>query len=334
MIPVGVGLYPNAPASELVELGVHAESLGYETVWVCDSQLLWREAYVTLGALAASTNRIRLGTAVTNPITRRLTVTASAMCTLGELSGGRAILGIGVGDSALRTEGLVPATVDELAAAIAQLRLLMGGKTANIDAGHEVTIGFAPTTHIPVFIAAAAPRMLKRAGAVADGVILMNGVHADLVGPAIERIHAGATEVDRDPSDIKIVVWAAGAVSDEDPTAARQVVKYNVARAVMRPMPGDRRPDVETVRVAVARHYDYAQHGDPAADVSALIPDELVERYAFAGSSEEVITQLERLGALGVHEAAIAIPRAIGELTPERALDSLAETLSLSGRSA
>ena len=84
-----IGIYPTAPAAEVIRLARRAEDLGFQAAWIGDSQCLWREAHVTLGALGASTSRIRLGTSVTNPRTRHVTVTASAAYTLAELTGGR-----------------------------------------------------------------------------------------------------------------------------------------------------------------------------------------------------------------------------------------------------
>ena len=82
---VSLGLYPDVAAGDVVRTGVLAEALGYHGVWLADSHLLWREPYMILGALAARTRTIRLATAVTNPLTRHPTVTASAFCTLAGL---------------------------------------------------------------------------------------------------------------------------------------------------------------------------------------------------------------------------------------------------------
>ena len=83
-----------------------AESLGYTVAWFADSQLMFREVYVTLVAVAASTRRIRLGTSITNPVTRHPTVTASAASSLDEVSSWRFTLGLARGDSSVMTIGL------------------------------------------------------------------------------------------------------------------------------------------------------------------------------------------------------------------------------------
>ena len=88
-----------------------AEESGFDLLGVADSQSVFRELYVALTLAALNTRRVRLGPLVTNPLTRHLVVTASAISSIDELSGGRAMLGIGSGDSAIFTLGAPPATV-------------------------------------------------------------------------------------------------------------------------------------------------------------------------------------------------------------------------------
>src|SRR4029079_11474353 len=85
-----------------IELTRAAEAAGFEYGWLFDSHVLWRDPYSPLTLVNRVTERMRLGTCVTNPGTREPTVTASALATLDELSGGRMDLGIGRGDSARR----------------------------------------------------------------------------------------------------------------------------------------------------------------------------------------------------------------------------------------
>ena len=123
----GAVLFPSSAIQSELHLATTADELGYSHVWFGDSQLIWREAYITLGAAALRIRHAVLGPAVTNPATRDLSVTASAMATLHELTGGRCVLGIGIGDSALRTLGRKRTTVDTLETAIRGIRGLLGG---------------------------------------------------------------------------------------------------------------------------------------------------------------------------------------------------------------
>src|SRR5919108_2675515 len=123
----GIGLWGSLDARTLLDEVRLVERLGYDALWIGDSQLLWREAYVLLGAAAALTSRVRLGIHVTNPVTRHPTVTASAMLTLQEASGGRALVGVGVGSTAVRTLGQQPVSRAELARWVELLRALATG---------------------------------------------------------------------------------------------------------------------------------------------------------------------------------------------------------------
>src|SRR5947207_5411203 len=128
-VPLSLGLFPIEPPMRMVALAQLAEELGYSCVWVGDSQMIWREAYVMLGALAQATSRIGLATGVTNPVTRDPAVVAAALETLQELSGGRARLGIGLGDSSVETLGWRPARLADLERAVRDIRTLVAGES-------------------------------------------------------------------------------------------------------------------------------------------------------------------------------------------------------------
>jgi 5,10-methylenetetrahydromethanopterin reductase len=101
----GVGLFPPEPLEKMIDLAKLSEELGFTHVWVGDSHLIWHEAYVNMTAVALHTTRVKIGTGVTNPLTRHPSVVASAYATLEEYSPGRMIVGIGLRDSPSRPWG-------------------------------------------------------------------------------------------------------------------------------------------------------------------------------------------------------------------------------------
>src|SRR5918911_1923349 len=125
---LSLGLFPTEPPRRLLELIRLAEDLGYHTLYLGDSQMIWREAFSLLGAAALATSRIRLGPGVSNPVTRDPAVLAAAIETLVELAGPRIVLGIGAGDSSLRTLGKQPASLKQLEASIDLIRGLLAGQ--------------------------------------------------------------------------------------------------------------------------------------------------------------------------------------------------------------
>ena len=92
-----------------------AEEAGYSHAWFVDSQILWQDCFVYMTHALAQTERIVVGTAVTNPYTRHVTTIASTFATLAGLHPGRLACGIGRGDSAVRTMGLNPVKTSMLA---------------------------------------------------------------------------------------------------------------------------------------------------------------------------------------------------------------------------
>src|ERR671925_1762996 len=109
----GITLKPDMTPDRAVALTRQAEEAGFGYGWLFDSHVLWLEPYPLLTMMALNTRRMRLGTCVTNPATRDPTVTASALATLNDISGGRVDVGIGRGDSARRGIGRKPVTLAE-----------------------------------------------------------------------------------------------------------------------------------------------------------------------------------------------------------------------------
>ena len=86
-----------------------AEALGWDFAFVPDSQRRRHDTYVLLAFAARITSTIRLGPLLANPVTRHASVTASSIATVDQVSDGRALLGLGIGDTAVRLAGLKPA---------------------------------------------------------------------------------------------------------------------------------------------------------------------------------------------------------------------------------
>ena len=114
MLDFGVTVLPDPPYQRLVELIVKAEQLGFDSGWTYDSPILWQEPYPLITLLADKTSTMRIGMCVTNPVTREPAVTASAHATLQDISGGRMVLGMGRGDSAVRVMGRKPTPIADV----------------------------------------------------------------------------------------------------------------------------------------------------------------------------------------------------------------------------
>ncbi len=306
MFSTGVGLFPTEPVDTLRRYTHLAEELGYRNVWFGDSQNIWRESSTVMGACAVGTERIIFGTGVTNAVTRHPSLLASSWATLHEMTGGRAALGIGTGDSSLRTMGLKPLKLAELESSIADLRTLFRGEpVTEATSGADFRLAYLrEPADIPVYIAASAPKILQMSGRIADGVIVLVGTADQFIQGALDRIEAGAKESGRTLDDLHIVLWTPTAI-DSDPHKARDLVRAHVSRVVIRPLPAEVDPAMQAAIEKIRSSYDYYHHMDTEADHADLVPDDLVDLFALAGTPEECATRLRRIRDLGVDQVSI-----------------------------
>lgn len=299
-IAFNVVLFPTEPASETVRLGKLAERLGYEGLWVGDSHIIWRELYVLLGALASETRRIRIGSGVTHPHVRHLTLTASAFVTLGELAKGRVRMGIGIGASGPINIGVKRASVAELENAVLNLRKLFKGEAVQFD-GKEMRLMFAPNYEVPIYISASVPRTRELAVRIGDGVI--GGGRKDVIGGWVESIRKGLKQAGRDAGSVKTVSWIPCSIA-KDERVAREAIKPHVARvgwtSFAKMVREGQRVDEEDRRAAerIDREYDFSHHMGP--EHSRLVPEKWVDIFAVAGTPAQVRVKIDDIIKSGV----------------------------------
>ena len=291
----GVGLYGTENARQSVSLARQAEILGYDRVWVGDSHMIWREVYALLGAIAATTRSLEIGPGVTHPQVRHLTVTASAMATLNELAPGRTILGIGVGATGPENIGMKPVKVEEFGAALEMLKRLLAGEEVFLN-GRNARCVFAAGAKIPIYLGTRAPRVMKLAAQFCDGIVYTGEVST--LAPTIDTVRRCCAEADRSADGVSVVYRIPCCVA-EDSSTAREEVKGKIARTAMthlgRLHKMGRLDDAEE-RAAVERlwrHYDTYRHMGP--EHSHLVRDQWVDRFAVAGTPDEVSEQVRTI---------------------------------------
>jgi 5,10-methylenetetrahydromethanopterin reductase len=306
MISKGVGLFPTEPPRVMREYAHLADGLGYDNVWFGDSQNIWRESSVTMAAAAVGTTRAVFGTGVTNAVTRHRSLLASTWATLSELTDGRVALGIGTGDSSLRTMGLKPLKLAELEAAVAELRALFRGEEVREpDSGASYHLNYlSEPRDIPIYVAASAPKILRMAGRIADGVIVLVGTAPQFVKAALDTVEAGAKESGRTLDDLHIVLWTPTAIR-EDSDEARDLVRAQVARVVIRPLPARIAESEQAAVDRIRETYDYYHHMDTEAGHADLVTNELADLFSLAGTPEECRARLKEISGFGVDQVAI-----------------------------
>lgn len=293
----GFTLRPEHSADRVVALARQAEAAGFSHGWL-DDAYGGRDVYPLLTLMAQATDHLRLGTCVTNPATRDITVTASVMSTLAEISGGRMDLGIGRGDPAQRVLGQGPMAARPLDHAVPIMRDLAAGRKTTYGEV-ELDLPWAAGHELPIWIAGYEPIVLGMAGRTADGVIL------ELADPALVTWMAGlarsaAAEVGRDPAALRVQVAVPAVVG---PAAdGRERVRWfpdsaaGRVAAVLDHFPTERLPESLHAYVhADPVHEGSHQPGRPQ-------PDEVVDRFTIVGPADEHVRRLRELEAAGVEQ--------------------------------
>lgn len=332
-VTFGVGLFPTEPPSRMLELIKLAEDAGFSTAYIGDSQMIWREPYVLLGAAAVVTRHITLATGVTNPITRDLGVIAAAWASLHEMIGDRLRLGIGSGDSSVETLGKKPSTLANLERSVEILRNLIGGKTVTSpETNAEIRLTYAKEgTSIPVYPAVSSPKIHRLAGKIGDGAIVLVGVDPQFLKASRRELEAGATEAGRSLKErnFRVVCWTPCSILD-DGRAARSAVKAHVARILKRRLPFELDEPTMDVVNKIRQQYEYYEHMVVGTGHGEIVSDELVERFAIAGTPVEVRDQLQRLASSGLVDEIAIIPHTENPRDRDRVISLVGETIPAS----
>ncbi|WP_234476083.1 LLM class flavin-dependent oxidoreductase [Streptomyces sp. MBT65] len=219
---IGVRVPPCDRADRVARTARRAEDLGFDQVWFPDSQLLWRDVFTTLTAAAFATERIGLGTAVTNLATRHPSVVASAARSVAELAPGRFTLGLGVGNSSVAPVGLPQTGSAALREGMSMLRALLDGREWDFEGKVRSRLR-DPQPSVPLHLAASGPRNLRLAGEIADGVILLSGVSPRTLAAATARVREGAEAAGRNAERLPVTVSAFCEVTDDIEADARLI---------------------------------------------------------------------------------------------------------------
>lgn len=303
-----------------------AEREGWDGIVVVDSQNLSGDPFVGLALAARETTHLGLGTGVSNPATRHPAAAAAAIASVHVASGGRAVLGVGRGDSALAHLGLAPAPLDDLERFVRITRAYLRGEGVAFDDLHPYerdgarpvdVLGLAnrpadsrmhwlPTdlAPVPVDVVATGPRALALAGAHADGVWLAVGADRDRVAWAVDRARAaGATRL----------AAFVNVVTHPDVSMARLLASGGLTTfARFSAMDGKVRAPIDDASRAtlqnVHRSYDMERHTRAGSPQASQLTDEFADSFGIVGSAEHCIERLADLVELGIERFIVVGP--------------------------
>jgi 5,10-methylenetetrahydromethanopterin reductase len=277
------------------------EAAGTGRIWLIDSQLAMKDVHAGLLLAAQSTNRVQLGPGVTNPLTRHPTVTASAMAALAEVSGSRALLGVGAGDSAVYGLGWKPARVAEVEAALRFFKAVLSGAEGEWE-GHAYRLPVEPVP-VPVWLAASQRRMCTLGGRIADGVILMGPAEEELVRRQVGWIEAGLEEAGRSRDEVEISLVTTTSAREDPAQALDDVRSWASTEARLLAEHAELPPALHRFREEIERaraDYDYSQHLSTHAEHQRAVSDDLTRTLAVAGTPAECGRRIAGLLGAGI----------------------------------
>jgi 5,10-methylenetetrahydromethanopterin reductase len=307
VVLVEAEITPGLPVGQAVTLARLVEEAGFDRLGVSDVALQ-QDCFVVLAACAQATRRVRLGPMVTNPYSRHPAMLAAAIASVHELAGGRAFLGLGVG------AGLEPLNIPTsrpartLREALIAVRGLFTGESVDF-AGDVFRLDGAallcpPATPVPIAVGTRSPAVMRLAGELADTALVgARYLSAAVAAQYRSWLAEGAAKAGRDVNEVEIAPRMTLCVSADGALARRSVKRY-VAHYLALIRPDDLQVDVERLRAietaltrATGWYFDHDRFDPPELD--ELVTDEMVDRYAIAGTPEECLPHVERLAALG-----------------------------------
>ncbi len=300
-----------------------AERAGYDGLALVDSQNLAGDCYVGLALAAQATSRLRLATGVTNPVTRHPAATAAAIAAVHAESGGRAVLGIGRGDSALAHLGYAPASPAAFEHALERIQGYLRGEEVPFEADANLAgLGLADAPKasrlhwlsrelpkVPVDVAATGPKTIAIAARHAERVTFAVGADPERLRWAIETARAARSAAGLDPASLSLGAWLNVVVHD-DATTARALGEGGLALfarfSAMHGTPvGPASASDRQLLRQVHDAYDMNRHARTGSAQAALLDDGFAGRFAVYGPSAPVVERLRGLFALGLERLMI-----------------------------
>ena len=300
----GIEFVPDESVLKIGYMAKLAEDAGCGNIWITDHYHN-RDVWTSLAVLSLLTNKISLGTGVTNPYTRNAAITASSIASINELSGGRAILGIGPGDKATFDKMGIDwdKPLSRVRETVLAIRAFLAKEQVS-QAGFKGAQMSFTTSKIPIYIGAQGPKMLELAGAISDGV-LINASNPDDFKFAVPMIRAGAEKAGRKPEDVQVCAYASFS-ADKDPAkavnASKIVVAFIVAGSPENVLErhGIGMDEAKAISDAISR-FDFKGAMDG-------VTPRMTEAFSISGAPADCRARIDELLSTGVTQIVVGSP--------------------------
>ncbi|MBI2183656.1 MAG: LLM class flavin-dependent oxidoreductase [Thaumarchaeota archaeon] len=315
----GVHVSTNVPhitdVMTAIKLG---EELGFDIAFLSDRT---RDTYINCAAGAMITRKIQIGPGVTNPYTRHPAVTARAIATLDELSGGRAVLGFGAGNMVEMTRDLGYETKKGYARvreALIVIKRLLKGETIDFEGEFfkvkGLKMGMSPHPNIPAYISAQGPRIMEVAGEVAD-VVMIPYTHPEILKMVLEKIRMGAEKAGRNFSDVKLQSWLPVYMTEHRSDIYETLRAYAALMVLLSPVEWlspigitPEKYDVIKKGYQKGAHVDAKLEAEYAKMAKEYINDTIVDTFVMAGKAQDLVNRVEELRKMGFSEFGFWVP--------------------------
>jgi 5,10-methylenetetrahydromethanopterin reductase len=313
----------------ILTLARDVEEKGWDGLAVVDSQNLSGDPYVSLAMAATVTDRIGLATAVTNSVTRHAAATATAIASVQRVADGRAVLGIGRGDSALAHLGRAPAKLAQFERYVRHLQAYLRGEAVAFeeidipldaaspmsdlplaDAPVESRIAWmAGTVKVPVEVAATGPKVIGIGAVHAERVMFTLGADPDRLAWGIAEARAARHHAGLDPDGVAFGAYV-NCACHNDIAIARNLVRGGLTTfARFNVMHGKTMgPWSESAERALHRlgeAYDMTKHTHGDSRQAGTLTDDFIDHFAIVGRPEHCVDRLQALAGLGLDKVVI-----------------------------
>ena len=309
--------------SRVAARAAEAERLGFTGIAFGDSQNRSGDTVVAMSVAACATSTIQIGTGVTNPYTRHPAVLAGTFASLQNVSGGRAVCGIGRGDSALAFLGLAPAPLPYFERYLHALQSYLAGEEVAFEdlppsaltSAATLPLGERPSASrlrwidgsmpkVPVNVAASGPKVIRLAALIADRLTFAVGADPTRVAWAIDTARAARRKAGLDPDGIRFGAYITAAVHDDPAEARRLGGGILTALSRLSVMHGEvQGPVDDKAREAFASlrdQYSMSGHAESGSSHAQVPPADFADAYGLYGAPEHFVQRLRALRELGL----------------------------------
>ena len=295
------GIVMEVSPGHTASLARRIEQMGFDILLCPDTQNLSPEPYGQLSLAAAQTTRLKLGTGVTNPLTRDAAVTASAIATLQAESGGRCICGIGRGDSSLAHIGLGNATTAQLKTCVEQVRAYTRGETVMRRGQPSKLRWLEPDSipAVPVDIACTGPKTIRMAADAADRISFAVGSAPERIEWALATALQRLKETGRSRDDLKIGAYINLVCDPDEQTALNlgRMISGMVAHfAGMKNAPLDHLPpQLKPLAETMQQGYDMQHHAQDKGSHLSMVDDDFVDWFSICGPPDKCLARMRAI---------------------------------------